>query len=398
MTEFQSQSTEETLESILKKIGPIKVNGFRDWDGPYNGNDENEVWARQKAIQLRHVYERYPDHEAALSCLDQHAELELEQPILFAEIHDDLNAKEFKLTGLYRQWNFDSEDHLQEWRRDSEPIYERHDKRAAEILSKYPDLGIAEWAYHHSLNRYRFRLLRDLPRYIREIELLVEDLIQTVEQYLSYGQKRPPSIEPSNSYYRFGRVLSVESLILAVDALEPNGRSAQSTLLRRISSMFPGHVSIANYTFKFNSLNEPFELKFKDLVSGENVDIRDYRGKIVIVDFWATWCRPCLTFVPYIKKVLSSHANDVKVIGISNDDRRIGAQATLEQRRKVKSIVVECAARHGIDWPILLDHRLHDRLHIKRIPTIFVIDKHGILRSLNARATLAKTVDKLLQE
>ncbi len=398
MNDIQSQTAEELLEAILKKIGPINFKPPLNFEGPHDSDDENELWAREKAIQFRHVYERHPDHEAALSCIEQHAELEMEQSFLFAKIHDDLNATEFEVSGLYRRFDFNDEKYIQKWRQATKPIRERQDARAAEILSKYPDLGLAEWAYNHVIRKHGMKLLETRGGNIKKIESLIEELTQTVEKYVKLGHRKHTSIEPYDGYYDFGSIQSVHFLTRAVDALEPRGRSAQSALLNKISDMFPGNEEIAKYDYKFNSFEEPFELEFKDVVSGDSVNIRDYRGKVVILDFWATWCQPCLAFVPYMKKIVSRYSNDVTVIGISSDDAEIGDQASEEQRRKVEAMVAECAAKHGMDWPILLDWKIHEKWRITGIPTIFVVDRRGILRSFNAHTTLAKTVRKLLKE
>lgn len=402
MSEIQNQSAEATLESILKKIGSIKFEAPYKIAGPTDDDDENEVWVRERAILLRHVYECYPQHEAALSCLYQHSQLERSQPFLFAETKDELCAKDFTLTGLYRKFNpkFDPNDkeYLDEFRRASIPILEQHDVRANNILSSYPNSGIAEWAYRHWISRHGMKLLNTTSNDTKEFELLVEELLQTVENHLEYSQIERTSIEPADDYYGFGSRQSVQFLLHAVDAFEAKGRSAQSALLNRISDMFPDDEEVANYTFKFNLFNKPWELEFKDLVSGKRISIRDYLGKVVIVDFWATWCKPCLAFVPQLKKILQEYGDDVKVIGVSSDDLGIGEQATSEQRRYLETQVVECAAKHGMDWPIHLSHELHDKLQIMSIPTVFVVDKQGIIRSLNARATLAKTVQDLLTD
>ena len=401
MTQAKNKNTEQTLETVLQKIGPISFDPLTDpmkIAGPTDDIAENEVWVRERAIHFRQVYENYPNHEAALACLYQHSQLERTQPFLFATNSDELDATEFRVEGLYRKFDPSDKKYLEDFGPASIPILERHDARAKNILSRYPNFGIAEWAYEHLISRLGTKLLQVTSDNIKDIELIVEELTHAVEKYLAYKTIGHTSVEPHAGYFEFGSRQSVDFLIRAVDALEPKGRSAQSALLSKISDMFPCNEEIANYTFKFKSFEKPFELEFEDLVSGESINIRDYRGKVVIVDFWATWCKPCLAFVPYMKKLVANRRNDVKIIGVSSDDRGIGEQATSEQRRKMETNVVECATSHCMNWPIYLSYEFHDRWHIRSIPTLFVVDKHGILRSLNAHATLAKTVDTLLNE
>ena len=398
MAEVEDRPDDSTVESILSKIGPVKLDSTDVFAGPHDDDDENEIWLRQRALLLRQVFERFPSHEAALACLWQFGLLEQNQPFLFAETSDSLDTQEFETTGLYRPVDFSNEEFVSEWRKAIPPIMERHVSMATDIRSKYPDLNIAEWAHRELVSSLGRQVLASKEGDIKEIVRLVNELSDTVENYARFTLDRHTSIEPSKGYFDFGYRQTVNFLIHAFDALQPAGRTAQSALLGKMLKMFPGNEEIESCSYRFHSFERPFELSFTDLVSGKTVDIQNYRDKVVIVDFWAMWCRPCLAFVPHLKKVLSNYPDDVKIIGISCDDDGLDNQTRSEERNKLEKRVVECAAEHGMDWPILLDNKLHEKWCISSIPTIFVVDRRGILRSLDARTTLTQTVGKLLQE
>ena len=398
MAQIESRSSMTSLQSILDRTGPVQFDPTSNFARPYDTDEENEVWIRQRAVLLRNVFERYPDHETALACLVQYGFLELEQPFLAAKTNDDLDAKEFKITGLYRHFDINNRKHLLEWQKAVVPINSRQDLRAARILSENPDLGLSEWAYQHLIRSKGMKLLDNKRRNIKKVVALIDELSQTVESYVRFKLIENSSIEPFDGYFNIGPLQAGDSLVHAVHALAPKGRSAQSALLSKVSEWFPDNDQVKSCSYKFNSFEEAFELSFTDLLSGNVIDIQDYRGKVVIVDFWAVWCQPCLSFVPYLKKVMSKHPDDVKIIGISCDDAGLGGQATAEQRSKLREIVVECASKHEIDWPIFLGAEIHQKWCITGIPTIFVVDRRGVLRSLDARATLAKTVRQLLKE
>ncbi len=110
-----------------------------------------------------------------------------------------------------------------------------------------------------------------------------------------------------------------------------------------------------------------FELPNLD---GQLVKSTDLEGKVIIVDFWATWCPPCRQMIPELKKVYSKYKNqNVEILAISLDEG--GAEA-------VKKFVSET----GIDYTVLLaDRDITKKFgQINAIPTSFIIDKQGNIR------------------
>jgi peroxiredoxin len=102
---------------------------------------------------------------------------------------------------------------------------------------------------------------------------------------------------------------------------------------------------------------------------GTEVKLADYKGKVLIVDFWATWCGPCKTEIPTFLALQSQYeSKGFSVIGISVD----------EQSEKAKTF----AADNKMNYPILMaDEKVkRDYGGISTIPTTFVIDKKGIIR------------------
>ncbi len=102
-------------------------------------------------------------------------------------------------------------------------------------------------------------------------------------------------------------------------------------------------------------------------LDGGTVRLSDYRGRVVIVDFWATWCPPCREEIPHFVNLQQQYGErGLTVIGISVDQG--GPEA------------VEAFAReHGINYPIVMADNDVDRAYggIRGIPTTFVIDRQG---------------------
>lgn len=111
-----------------------------------------------------------------------------------------------------------------------------------------------------------------------------------------------------------------------------------------------------------------FNLKTPD---GKQIKLSSYKGKIVIVDFWATWCPPCRKGIPDLIAIQKEFSKDVVVIGVSVDQAD-GPRATKE---KVAPFMKE----YGINYPVVFFDKkvVEDYGGIESIPTAFVIDQKG---------------------
>lgn len=101
-------------------------------------------------------------------------------------------------------------------------------------------------------------------------------------------------------------------------------------------------------------------------VDGKTVKLSDYKGKIVILDFWATWCPPCRKGIPDLISIQKEFKKDVVVIGISVDTQ-------------TKKDVPGFVANYGINYPVVyFDEKVvKDYGGISAIPTSFVVDQKG---------------------
>jgi len=107
-----------------------------------------------------------------------------------------------------------------------------------------------------------------------------------------------------------------------------------------------------------------FALKSSD---GKTIKLSDYKGKVVIIDFWATWCPPCRKGIPDLISIQNDYKNDVVIIGISLDSEK-----TLKD-------VPGFIKSYGINYPIVFgdDKVVAAYGGIEGIPTAFVVDKKG---------------------
>jgi len=127
-----------------------------------------------------------------------------------------------------------------------------------------------------------------------------------------------------------------------------------------------------------------FSLKTLD---GESVDLDQTRGKVVVLDFWATWCPPCREELPSIEKLRAEFRDSVQFYGVND-----------EEPGKVKSFVNQ----NHYAFSVLMDGKaqVHRLFGVSAIPTVLIIDRQGVIREhiigSRSEANLRKAIQSVL--
>lgn len=116
------------------------------------------------------------------------------------------------------------------------------------------------------------------------------------------------------------------------------------------------------------------------LLDGSHFSLADMRGKVVVVNVWATWCGPCRAEMPALEAFYQAHRNQgLVVLAISADDR--------------SDIDAVRAVMHDFSYPAAMarDSKIEGYGRLWRVPLTFVIDRNGALRRDGFKA--APTID-----
>ncbi len=256
------------------------------------------------------------------------------------------------------------------------------DDSAAEALAGLPE-KLEEWGLEEMVREVERSALQSRLAGIPTASVEeVEGLLDEVADFLRAGPLQPADVslalmaargsEPvgdgevaAAAYRRFAEIIAeADDPALAGQANRLEGTARRLTLL-----------------------GEPMHVAGKT-VEGEPLDWEALRGKVVLVDFWATWCGPCLAEIPKLEALYEDyHDRGFEIVAISIDQDRSALERFLEER--------------PLPWIVLHDARngeeasMAEYYGIMSIPTMILVDEEGRAVSLRARGA---ELDRLLAE
>lgn len=175
--------------------------------------------------------------------------------------------------------------------------------------------------------------------------------------------------------YRSGRYAATAQQLLELDKTQRTGELSSASVASPKPSGNP-------------FVNKPApDFRVMD-TRGEELTLEQYRGQVVLLDFWATWCGPCIAEMPNVKLAYAKHRDrKFQIIGISLDSSIAPLEAYIQ--------------REGIEWRQYLDNtgKISGLYNVRAIPSTFLIDGTGIVRRVNLRGlALESAVAELVRE
>ena len=176
---------------------------------------------------------------------------------------------------------------------------------------------------------------------------------------------------------------------LRVNLLQATAPDKLATALETLSKS-PNKSTAEAAGNRLALLTQPLDLKFDNILDGQPVDLSKFRGKVVLLDFWATWCGPCMAKLPEIQKINGKYRDKgFQLIGISLDQD--------------KAALLKITKAKNMDWPEYFDGKgwesaVGTRFGVQSIPAAWLVDKKGLAHAVDREADLDAEITRLLDE
>ena len=226
--------------------------------------------------------------------------------------------------------------------------------------------------------------------------------VSLAQQALSVGLartgKRAEALAVFDSYLKGVRFQSPFRALDLAGALAAQARIAGDAagsreIYERVAAAYPLNAQIGEIVegriARQELIGQPAPRIVANDLEGKRVEIADYAGKVLLIDFWATNCAPCLAEFPNLKQLYKTHHEEgFEIVGVSFDDSPDTVQAFL--------------SRAKLPWRMVMNETpegtVAERYKTRTIPALFLVDRQGNVSQVDVRGNdLRNVVEKLLK-
>jgi peroxiredoxin len=215
---------------------------------------------------------------------------------------------------------------------------------------------------------------------------------EVVVRYLSTAANEPvdESLITDNTSRPVERIQAARAGVEAIPAMGTGGMKKPAGMAGMSAAKPAAEPEVERSTDKL--IDQPAPALAGKAPDGSDVNVADYKGKVVLVDFWATWCGPCMQGIPCIQRLHEKYKDQgVAVLGVNRD------------KRADESLVRKTLERKSLTFGQVMDAEgvIAKAYKISAIPATFLIDKQGIIRAVHigygpgGEQLLAREIDKL---